>query len=88
MLESMACGTRVVTTDTAGGLEVRENFPDEVVVVPRADSGRLAEAVSQSLQLLRRVSPATLLRVKSDFTVAGCASQYFHVYKGALSPRP
>ncbi len=35
MLESMACGTRVVTTDTVGGLEVRENFPDDVIVVPR-----------------------------------------------------
>jgi glycosyltransferase involved in cell wall biosynthesis len=87
MLESMACGTRVVTTDTVGGLEVRENFPDDVIVVPRADYGRLAETVSQSLVPLRRVSSATLQRVKSDFTVAGCAAQYFRVYQGALSSR-
>jgi glycosyltransferase involved in cell wall biosynthesis len=87
MLESMACGTRVVTTDTVGGLEVREIFPDEVVVVPREDSGRLAEAVSHALVPLRRVPPATLERLKRDFTVAGCAAQYFHVYQGALSSR-
>ena len=87
MLESMACGTRVVTTDTVGGLEVRANFPDDVIVVPRADSNRLAAAVSQSLASLRRVVPATLERVKRDFTVAACAAHYLDVYKGALSSR-
>jgi glycosyltransferase involved in cell wall biosynthesis len=87
MLESMACGTPVVTTETVGGLEVRDNFPDEVVVVPRADSGRLADAVSQSLVTPRRVSPTTLQRITNDFSVAGCAAQYLHVYQGALSSR-
>ena len=87
MLESMACGTRVVTTDTVGGLEVHENFPDDVIVVLRADSDRLAAVVSQSLVPLRRVSPSTLQRVKRDFTVAACAAQYLHVYQGALSSR-
>jgi teichuronic acid biosynthesis glycosyltransferase TuaC len=87
MLESMACGTRVVTTDTVGGLEVRANFPDEVTVVPRADPDRLAAAVSESLVPLRRVSPAALERVKRDFTVAACAAKYLLVYEGALSAR-
>ncbi len=87
MLESMACGTRVVTTDTVGGREVRDNFPDDVIVVPRADFERLALAVSESLVPPRRVSPATMQRVKRDFTVAACAAKYLHVYQGALSPR-
>jgi len=87
MLESMACGTRVVTTDTVGGVEVSKNFPDDVVVVPRGDAGRLAEAVSQSVVPLRRVSTVTLQRVKSDFTADGCAAQYFRVYQRALSSR-
>jgi glycosyltransferase involved in cell wall biosynthesis len=88
MLESMACGTPVVATDTVGGVEVRENFPDDVTLVPRADAERLARAVSRSLTPSRRVSPATLLRVTRDFTVGACAAQYLEVYRRALSSRP
>ena len=88
MLEAMACGTPVVTTGTVGGLEVRENFPDDVTVVPRGDPQRLAAAVSRALVPVRRVSPGTLERVKRDFSVAACAARYLAVYEGALTSRP
>jgi glycosyltransferase involved in cell wall biosynthesis len=87
MLESMACGTPVVTTDTVGGLEVAGLFPDDVTVVPRASAGSLADAVSQFLRVPKRVSLPALHRVKNDFTVAACAAQYLRVYKEALSLR-
>jgi glycosyltransferase involved in cell wall biosynthesis len=87
MLESIACGTRVVTTDTVGGLEVLQNFPDAVSVVPRGDPARLAEAVSQALAPARRASAAALQRVSRDFTAASCAAQYLHLYQRALSSR-
>ena len=85
MLESMACGTPVVTTDTVGGLEVRDNFPSEVTVVPREDSVRLAQAVSQALTEPRRTAPSTLARLQHDFSVAACASQYLDVYRQVLT---
>jgi glycosyltransferase involved in cell wall biosynthesis len=85
MLESMACGTPVVATDTVGGLEVQQNFPDEVTIVPREDARRLAEAVSASVMPPKRVSPAALERVQRDFTVAACAAKYLNVYRTALS---
>jgi glycosyltransferase involved in cell wall biosynthesis len=84
MLESMACGTPVVATDTLGGVEVRRNFPDDVTLVPRGDSEQLAAAVALSLSPSRRVSPATMLLVTRDFTVAACAAQYLEVYRRAL----
>ncbi len=87
MLESMACGTPVVTTDTVGGLEVRENFPDEVTVVPRGDPSRLAAAVTQLLMRPRRTLPVTQDRLKQDFSVAACASQYLNVYRQVLTTR-
>jgi glycosyltransferase involved in cell wall biosynthesis len=88
MLESMACGTPVVTTDTTGGLEVESNFPGDVAVVPRMNPDRLARAVSQSLVPPRRVSPAALEHVKHDFSVDGCAARYLDVYERALNARP
>lgn len=87
MLESMACGTPVVATDTVGGVEVRENFPDDVTVVPRTDVERLAEAVSRSLDRPRRVTPSTLQRVRRGFTIVACAARYLDVYREALSSR-
>ena len=85
MLESMGCGTPVVTTDTVGGTEVRDNFPSEVTVVPREDSVRLAQAVSQALTEPRRTAPTTLARLQRDFSVASCASQYLDVYRQVLA---
>jgi glycosyltransferase involved in cell wall biosynthesis len=86
MLESMACGTPVVTTDTVGGLEVRENFPDEVRVVRREDPAQLAEAVSDALVHPRRTSQAALEHLHRNFSVAACAAQYLSVYREALAP--
>ena len=87
MLESMACGTPVVATDTVGGLEVRENFPDDVTLVPRADVGRLAQAISTALAHPRRATPSTLQRVRREFTIEACGAQYLEVYRRALSSR-
>jgi glycosyltransferase involved in cell wall biosynthesis len=87
MLEAMACGTRVLSTDTVGGREVRENFPDDVTIVPRGEPQQLAIAVSQALLEPRRVSPATLANVRRSFTVDACAAKYLSVYERALSSR-
>jgi glycosyltransferase involved in cell wall biosynthesis len=87
MLESMACGTPVVTTDTVGGLEVRKHFPDEVTVVLRGDPAGLADAVSNALIHPRRTSQATLDTVQRNFSVAACAAQYLEVYREALTTR-
>lgn len=87
MLESMACGTPVVATDTIGGTEVKASFPEDVSLVPRADAGQLAGAVSRALAPSRRVSPAAMQRVARDFTVGACAARYLEVYRRALSAR-
>jgi glycosyltransferase involved in cell wall biosynthesis len=87
MLESMACGTPVVATDTVGGLEVHQHFPDDVALVPRVDAARLADAVLRALAPPRRVSPAAMARIGRDFTVAACSAQYLEVYQQALGRR-
>ncbi|HKY22384.1 MAG TPA: glycosyltransferase family 4 protein [Vicinamibacterales bacterium] len=87
MLESLACGTPVVTTDTVGGVEVHEKFPADVVVSPRGDAQLLAEAVARALTLRQRTSQAAVEKVQRDFSIAACAAQYLSVYRRALEAR-
>jgi glycosyltransferase involved in cell wall biosynthesis len=76
-----------VATDTVGGLEVHQHFPDDVALVPRVDAARLADAVLRALAPPRRVSPAAMARIGRDFTVAACSAQYLEVYQQALGRR-
>ena len=84
MLESLACGTPVVATETAGGCEVRQHFSDDVRLVECERPESLAEAVSAELRASRRSSDATRRKLAMDFSVAACARQYLEVYLSAV----
>jgi glycosyltransferase involved in cell wall biosynthesis len=87
MLEALACGTPVVATRTAGGLEVHEHFSDAVTLVAVGSPEALAQAVSETLRRPRRVDPATLCRLRTEFSVEACAQRYLSVYERALVSR-
>jgi glycosyltransferase involved in cell wall biosynthesis len=44
-VEALACGTPVVSADHPGGVELNALFGDDVTVVPREDSARLAQEI-------------------------------------------
>jgi len=87
MLEALACGTPVVATDTPGGVEVHEHFPNAVTLVPAGDLEALARVVLQSLRQRKRVDPATVCRLRTEFSVEACAERYLEVYERALASR-
>jgi glycosyltransferase involved in cell wall biosynthesis len=84
MLEALACGTPVVATATAGAMEAREFFDEDLQLTPLEDAEALAEAVQRALGTPRRVSPRTHARIASTFTPAACAQAYRAVYAAAL----
>ena len=84
MLESLASGTPVVTSDTVGGVEVRETFPDAVRVVRKQEPAELASAIMEELKRGRRASAETIHRIRTSFSVEACAAQYLEVYRSAV----
>jgi teichuronic acid biosynthesis glycosyltransferase TuaC len=87
MLESLACGTRVVATDTVGGAEVHSHFPEDVMLAPRESAEGLATAIGRALAAHERVSAAAEQRLRQEFSVEGCATRYLDIYRSALHAR-
>jgi glycosyltransferase involved in cell wall biosynthesis len=84
-LEALACGTRVVSTDNPGGLELREIFGADVAVVPKGDAAALARAVLDRLAQPVRTSEPTARRIAERFRVDGVAERYLGLYAEAMA---
>jgi glycosyltransferase involved in cell wall biosynthesis len=84
-LEALASGTTVVSSDNPGGVELHEIFGDDVAVVPRADSSRMAAAIIARLQSPRRTTLATNRTIEDRFRAARAAAEFREVYRDALS---
>jgi glycosyltransferase involved in cell wall biosynthesis len=87
-LEALACGTRVVSSDNPGGLELRGLFGDDVAVVPREDPGRLAQAIIAALDEPRRTRPATAATLEREFRQTAVAANYNRIYREIAGPNP
>jgi glycosyltransferase involved in cell wall biosynthesis len=86
MLEALACGTRVVATDTAGAREAHGYFERDIMLETRATPDALAAAIAAALREDRRVGDDTLRRIESMFRPGDCARSYRAVYEAAIHP--
>jgi glycosyltransferase involved in cell wall biosynthesis len=80
-VEALACGTPVVSADHPGGVELHALFGEDVAVVPREDSGRLAGALVDRLDAPRRTLPASAATLDRHFRPAAVRGQYFALYE-------
>ena len=83
VLEALACGTRVVSTDNPGGLELGEMFPDDLRIVPRENPQALAEGIAASLRENRRIGERTARLIDERFSLRGLVDRYFQIYEEA-----
>lgn len=79
-VEALACGTPVVSADHPGGVELHALFGDDVAVVPREDSGRLARAIIDRLATPRRTVAETAEVLTREFRPAAVAARFQAIY--------
>jgi glycosyltransferase involved in cell wall biosynthesis len=84
VLEALACGTRVVSTDNPGGLELGEMFPDDLRIVPKENPQALADGIAASLRENRRISERTARLIDERFSLRGLVDRYSRIYEEAL----
>jgi glycosyltransferase involved in cell wall biosynthesis len=85
-VEALASGTPVVSTDNPGGVELRELFGDDVDVVPRERSDRLAERLIDHLGQKRRTRPSTDEVLRREFRPAVVWSRFQRLYEDLARP--
>lgn len=85
-LEALASGTPVVSTDNPGGVELQGLFGDDVVVVPKGDPARLADALLGFLEAPRRTREQTAATIAERFRIPGVADRYIALYAEACGP--
>ena len=84
-VEALACGTPVVSADHPGGVELHALFGDDVRVVPREDSARLAETIVQALSAPRRTLDATGLALEREFRPTAVRRRYDEIYRALVT---
>jgi len=85
-VEALASGTRVVSADHPGGLELQELFEGDVTVVPKRDADTLQRALRETLVEARRTSPRTAETLTRLFRPPAIADQYEQLYRDMLAP--
>ncbi len=83
-VEALAAGTPVISADHPGGVELHGIFGDDVRVVPKADAGRLAEALEDALAHPRRTRPATAGLIEAQFSPGAIDGAYRRLYDRML----
>ncbi|MGC8827809.1 MAG: glycosyltransferase [Anaerolineae bacterium] len=91
LLEAMACGKPVITTELGTGTSWVNRHGETGLVVPPADPDALAEAVRALLanaDLRRRMGEAARRRVEEEFALERMAAGVERIYAEVLGGRP
>ncbi len=83
VLEALACGTRVVSTDNPGGLELGAMFPDDLRIVAKENPQALSDGIAASLRENRRISENTSRVIDERFSLRGLVDRYCEIYEKA-----
>jgi glycosyltransferase involved in cell wall biosynthesis len=82
--EALASGLRVVSADHPGGIELHGLFPDDVDLVPRGESGPLAQAIFSAISRGSSSSAGTRERIDRELRPKAAVATYLEIYRRAI----
>lgn len=82
--EALASGLRVVSADHPGGIELQGLFPEDVDLVPREQSGPLAETILAAISRGSSSSAKTRERIELEFRPKAAVETYLEIYRRAI----
>jgi glycosyltransferase involved in cell wall biosynthesis len=82
--EALACGLRVVSADSPGGVELQGLFPDDLDLVPKERSGPLAQAILAAISRKAESSAKARGRIEHDFRPRAVVRTYLEIYRRAV----
>jgi len=82
--EALASGLRVVSADHPGGIELQGLFPEDVDLVPKEQSGPLAQAILAALSRGSPSSAKTRERIERELRPKAAVETYLEIYRNAI----
>ena len=84
ILESLSCGTPVITTNNPGGIELAGQYPEDVTLLEKDTPVALADAVIKLLDEDRRVSESTIKNIAGQLNKEVITQRFLDIYNGII----
>ena len=82
VLESLVCGTPVITTNNPAGIELANQYPGDVTLIEKDTPGVLANAIIKMLEEGRRVKESTVMEISKQLNKEVIAQRFMNLYNG------
>ena len=82
VLESLLCGTPVITTNNPAGIELANQYPGDVAIIDKDTPQALGNAVIKMLDEDRRVKKSTVMEISEQLNKEVIAQRFMNIYNG------
>ena len=87
ILESLLCGTPVITTNSPGGIELAGQYPDDVTVIRKDTPVALTNAILKILDEDRRVKISTITKISNELNTQVVTQGFFNTYRNVMNEK-
>jgi len=81
ILESLLCGTHVITTNNPGGVELASQYSEDITVIQEDTPAALADAIIKILDESRRVKKSTIAKISNELNTRVITQKFYDIYR-------
>ncbi len=85
ILESLLCGTPVITTNNPGGIELAGQYPDDVTVIEEDTPVALTNAILKILDEGRMVKKNTIAKISNELNTQVITQRFCNTYRNIIN---